>query len=68
MPARLLLEGNRVWVIDGATGAARLRSVTPGSRVGDDVEIRDGINASDKLIDSGREGLVEGARVSVKGA
>ncbi len=68
VPARLLLEGNRMWVVDGATGTALMRSVTPGSRVGEDVEIRDGINASDKLIDSGRESLVEGTRVNVKGA
>jgi len=68
MPARLLLEGNRVWVVDGASGTARLRNVTPGSRVGEEVEIREGLNASDKLIDSQSAELVEGARVQARGA
>jgi len=68
IPARLLLEGNRVWVVDGASGTARLRNITPGSRVGEEVEIREGLNASDKLIDSPSDELVEGARVQIRGA
>ncbi|MBM3992177.1 MAG: HlyD family efflux transporter periplasmic adaptor subunit [Planctomycetes bacterium] len=68
IPARLLLDGNRVWVVDGAGGTALLRSVTPGSRVGEEVEIRAGLNASDKLIDSSSDELVEGVRVQARGA
>jgi RND family efflux transporter MFP subunit len=67
IPARLLVEGDRVWVIDGGTRTARLRTVTVGTRSGDEVEITDGINATDKLIDAGREQLVEGARVTTRG-
>ena len=67
VPSRLLLDGNRLWVIDGATRSATLRDVELGGRQGDDVEVRRGINASDKLIDRGREQLAPGTPVRVTG-
>lgn len=67
VPARLLVDANRLWVIDGATRSAILREVELGSRQGDEVEVRRGINASDKLIDRGREQLAQGTPVRVTG-
>jgi RND family efflux transporter MFP subunit len=66
IPARLVIDGGRVWVIDGSSRTARLRTVEVGPRSGDEVEIRSGLNATDKLIDVGREELVEGARVTTR--
>lgn len=64
VPLRLL-DGDRIWVIDGASGTAMRRKVERGAELGEWIEIASGINASDKLIDHGREGLSEGARVHV---
>lgn len=66
VPARLLADGNSIWVVDGATRTALLRRVELGARQGDEVEVKSGVNASDKLIDGGRDGLQAGARVTVK--
>ncbi len=68
---RLLVEtgegGSRVWIADQATGLARLRSVKVGVAVGDLVEITEGLNAADRLISSGRDGLREGERITITG-
>ena len=63
--SRLLLAGDRCWVLDPITKRAGLRKVTTGSRVGDWVEIRSGLNLSDKLIDAEGRSLQEGSRVRV---
>jgi len=65
IPARLL-DGGKVWVVDGATRAARKRSVVLGATQGEWVEVTSGINISDKLIDDGRNGLTEGAVVRIR--
>jgi len=66
VPTRLI-EGDSVWVVDGATRGAAKRRVERGGVRGELTEIRSGVNASDKLIDDGRAGLEEGARVKIRG-
>ncbi len=58
---------SRVWVADRAENKARSRRVTPGQAEGDLVEVVEGLNAADKLIDGGREGLRDGQRIRVTG-
>jgi HlyD family secretion protein len=65
IPARLLMPDDTVWVVAPAALRAELRKVTPGERAGDWVEIRSGINVSDKLIDEGRGELREGAPIAI---
>jgi RND family efflux transporter MFP subunit len=69
--ARQLVEssegGSRVWIADQAAGVARLRSVKLGAAAGDWVEVTEGLNAADRIISSGREGLREGERITVTG-
>jgi multidrug efflux pump subunit AcrA (membrane-fusion protein) len=65
IPSRLL-DGNQVWVVDGATRAARKRSVVLGATQGEWVEVTSGVNISDKLIDDGRAGLTDGAIVRIR--
>jgi hypothetical protein len=43
-----------------------LRRVEAGRPNGEWVAVTDGLNASDKLIDDGREGLVDGAPVRLR--
>ncbi|NUP96869.1 MAG: efflux RND transporter periplasmic adaptor subunit, partial [Planctomycetaceae bacterium] len=62
VPARLVSDGH-VWVVDGANGTAARRKVEIGARMGDDVELTSGVNASDKLIDARGAALEVGARV-----
>jgi hypothetical protein len=66
VPARLLVDGGSLWLVDGATKTAALRKVELGARRGDDVEVTSGVNISDKLIDVGRERLQPGARLAVR--
>jgi RND family efflux transporter MFP subunit len=65
IPSRLL-DGDKVWVVDGATRAARKRSVVLGATQGEWVEVTSGVNISDKLIDDGRTGLTDGAIVRIR--
>lgn len=66
VPTRLI-DGDSVWVVDGATRGAAKRRIERGGARGELTEIRSGVNASDKLIDDGRAGLEEGARVKIRG-
>src|SRR5262249_48744824 len=59
--------GARVWVADQAAGVARLRAVQLGAAHGDLVEVTEGLRVTDKLIATGRDGLSDGARVTVTG-
>jgi RND family efflux transporter MFP subunit len=60
--------GARVWVADRVAGVARLRPVQLGPGAADDlVEVVAGLNAADKLIAGGREGLADGQRITVTG-
>jgi HlyD family secretion protein len=67
IPARLLGADGSVWVIDGVRNVAVRRAVEVGARSGERVEIRSGLNLSDKLIDEGRAALRDGSRVRVQG-
>jgi RND family efflux transporter MFP subunit len=74
VPRRLLVtEGEqvRVWVVDPLAGRADLRAVelAPGEkdRPGETAEVVGGLNPTDKLIGTGREGLRPGQRVRVVG-
>jgi multidrug efflux pump subunit AcrA (membrane-fusion protein) len=61
-------SGPRVWVADQAAGVARPQAVKLGP-AGDAelVEVVEGLNAADKLIAGGREGLRAGQRITVTG-
>ncbi len=71
MVPRQLVEssegGSRLWIADQAAGVARQRSVKLGPVSGDFVEVVEGLNAADRLIAGGREGLREGERIVVTG-
>jgi RND family efflux transporter MFP subunit len=70
IPRRLVEVGDGgavVWIADQAGGTARRRPVTLGLQDGDLVEVVEGLNAADKLIAGGRDGLTDGARVRVSG-
>ena len=64
-------EQVRVWVVDPASGRAELRAVelAPGEkdRAGETAEVVAGLNPTDKLIATGREGLRPGSRIKVVG-
>ncbi len=61
-------EGSsRVWLADQAAGVARQRTVKLGLASGDLVEVLDGLNAADRLISGGRDGLRDGQRITVTG-
>jgi RND family efflux transporter MFP subunit len=59
--------GNVVWIADQAAGVAKRRAVKLGSSTGDLILVLDGLNSSDKLIASGRDGLRDGMRIRVTG-
>lgn len=65
IPRRLVREG-AVWVV-GAGNLAQRRRLQLGGQHGELVEVLDGLNLTDKLIDSGREDLEEGDRVRIGG-
>jgi multidrug efflux pump subunit AcrA (membrane-fusion protein) len=66
IPSRLLVEDRFVWVTDSEAAKARKRSIDVAGRSGEWVLVRSGLNASDKLIDGGREQVSEGVRVRVR--
>jgi RND family efflux transporter MFP subunit len=60
--------GSRVWIADQTAGVARSRALKLGRLMSADlVEVEDGLNATDKLIAGGREGLSDGQRIKVTG-
>jgi HlyD family secretion protein len=70
--ARELVEtadsGSTIWVADTANGVARRRAIQLGrAGAGQLVEVVQGLNALDKLIVGGREGLRDGDRIRVTG-
>jgi HlyD family secretion protein len=64
---RSLVRDGMVWVADRVHGRAELRPVTLGRTDGDLVEVTAGLDASDKLIAGGRDGLTAGQRITVTG-
>ena len=61
VPARLV-DAGFAWVVT-AEGKATRRPVKTGARMGDHVEVVDGLNLADKVIDGGRERISEGVCV-----
>ncbi|MCI0459225.1 MAG: efflux RND transporter periplasmic adaptor subunit, partial [Gemmataceae bacterium] len=59
--------GAHVWVADQAAGVARRRTLKLGAVSAELVEVVDGLNAGDRLIAGGREGLRDGERITVTG-
>lgn len=61
-------KGTHVWIADQVAGVARQRMIKLGPVSANDlVEVVEGLNAADKLIAGGREGLSDGQRVQVLG-
>lgn len=61
IPTRALLEGNRVYVFDAAAARIHLRSIEPGLRNWEYVEVRNGLSEGDRVVTTvDREGLAEG--------
>ena len=60
--------GTRVWLADQVGRVAVRRAVKIGQSMrGELVEVTEGLNAGDKLISGGREGLGEGQRIQIIG-
>ena len=66
IPASVVEGGHMVWIIDGVDGTAQMRHVELGSQAGEWIEVRSGLDISDKVIDSGRAGLQPGDHVRVE--
>jgi RND family efflux transporter MFP subunit len=67
IPSRVL-DGETVWVVDGASGLAAKRTLTLGNVQGELVEVVSGLNLSDKVVDEGRNQLEEGNRIEIREA
>ncbi len=65
IPERVHADGH-VWVVD-ADGSAARRKVEIGRSAEGELEVLEGLNLTDKVVDSGRQGLSEGARVRIGG-
>jgi HlyD family secretion protein len=60
--------GTTVWVADRLSGTARRQAVAIGQAGTDQlVEVVEGLNAMNKLVAGGREGLKQGDRIAVTG-
>ncbi|GAB3057530.1 efflux RND transporter periplasmic adaptor subunit [Stenotrophomonas tumulicola] len=57
----------QAWVIDNE-GLARLREFSTVRAVGDQWLVRDGLQAGERVVTGGRQGLTDGAKVSIKDA
>ncbi|MFB6455856.1 efflux RND transporter periplasmic adaptor subunit [Chitinophaga sp. Hz27] len=60
------VNGNQVYVMDG--NKAKIRKVIAGRIIGDQVEIREGLNEGETVITSGQINLTDGASVTVQQA
>ncbi len=69
IPKRLVVTEDgktQVWIVDQASSRAVLRPIVLGpAQSGDQVEVAQGLQPSDKLISSGRESLKPGQRVRI---
>ena len=66
VPARLVLEGGAVWILDAEHGTAVQRKVRLGARDGELFVVEEGLDLSEKLIDAGGAPLREGQRVRAR--
>ena len=60
-------EGNFVWLADAQRTARRQSVVLGRAGTAELIEVAEGLNAADKLISGGREGLRNGERVKITG-
>jgi membrane fusion protein (multidrug efflux system) len=60
------VNSNEIYIMDG--NVAKKRKVVAGRIIGDQVEIRKGLNEGDTVITSGQINLTEGAAVAVQSA
>lgn len=64
IPTDAVLEHNEVFLYDQSTGTVQRRSFTPGLSNWNYTEVRAGLKAGDRIVESiGREGVEEGAYV-----
>ena len=61
-------DGNSAVMLSGADGRAHQKVVKLGIRNGDDVQIVDGVSASDKVVASGAYGLPDNTKIKVEAA
>jgi HlyD family secretion protein len=61
-------DGNSAVMLAGADGRAHQKVVKLGIRNGDDVQIVDGVSASDKVVASGAYGLPDNTKIKVEAA
>jgi RND family efflux transporter MFP subunit len=66
IPGRVVEGGHMVWIVDGVDGTAQQRHVVLGSPAGEWIEVRSGLDISDKVIDEGRAGLQPGDHVRMR--
>jgi len=59
------VSSNQVFVLDKANNTAKVRNVTSGRILGDNVEILNGLNEGETVITSGQINLAEGTPVSI---
>ena len=56
-----------VYVLDTARNRAYARRVDPGALVANEIEIRSGLNATDRVVIAGQQNLREGSPVTTVG-
>jgi HlyD family secretion protein len=61
-------DGSSAVMLVGADGKAHQKAVKLGIRQGDDVQILDGVTASDKVVTSGAYGLPDNTKIKVEAA
>lgn len=70
-PRRLIdpaADGFQTFVADANGRICRRRAVTPGSaRIGDWIEIAEGLRPGDRLVDAARDRLADGVRIRITG-
>jgi multidrug efflux pump subunit AcrA (membrane-fusion protein) len=68
VPRQLVDGESKIWIADQTAKVARHRPVKLGRAVNaDQVEVLEGLNAADKLIVGGRDGLTDGQRIAITG-
>lgn len=63
IPARLLVDGSRAWIVGGESQRAELRELKLGARRGELVVVEEGLDLSHELIDADPRLLRPGLRV-----
>ena len=61
-------DGSTTVMLAGSDGRAHQKTVTLGIRNGDDVQILEGVTASDKVVSSGAYGLPDKTKIKVEAA